>query len=53
MNTKVETLRVLGPNTDELAITLIGTVKLVGLVVVLAVILGAPVLLNVVTKGTL
>jgi hypothetical protein len=53
MNTKVETLRVVGPNTDELAVTLIGTVKLVGLVVVLAVILGAPVLLNVVTKGTL
>ena len=53
MNTKVETLRVVGPNTDELAITLIGTAKLVGLVLVLAVILGAPVLLNVVTKGTL
>jgi hypothetical protein len=53
MNTKVETLRVVGPNTDELAITLIGAVKLVCLVLVLAVILGAPVLLNVVSKGIL
>jgi hypothetical protein len=53
MNTKVETLRVVGPNTDELAITLIGAAKLVGLVVALAFILGAPVLLNVVTKGIL
>jgi hypothetical protein len=53
MNTQVETLRVVGPNTDELAITLIGAVKIVSLVIIVAAILGAPVILNILTKGTL
>jgi hypothetical protein len=53
MNTKVETLRVVSPNTDELAITLIGAAKIVSLVIMVAAILGAPVILNVLTKGIL
>jgi len=53
MNTKVETLKVVSPNAQQLVITLIGVAKLIGLIVVIAVLLGAPVLLNVVTKGTL
>ena len=51
MNTKVETLRVVGPNTDELAITLIGAAKIVSLVIMVAAILSAPAILNVLTKG--
>ena len=53
MNTQVETLRVVNSNTDELAITLIGVVKIVSLVIMVAAILGAPVILNVLTKGIL
>jgi hypothetical protein len=51
MNTKVETLRVVSPNTDELAITLISAAKIVSLVIMVAAILSAPAILNVLTKG--
>jgi len=51
MNTKVETLRVVSPNTDELAITLIGAAKIISLVIMVAAILSAPAILNVLTKG--
>jgi hypothetical protein len=51
MNTKVETLRVVGPNTDELAITLIGAAKIISLVIMVTAILSAPAILNVLTKG--